>query len=353
MSKIKLMVAALWITTVISGHGKAVSGTITVSVDLSAQPLGEEARLWLPYPTTDAFQDVSNILIEGTYSESSIQTDETFKTPMLFARWAASTTNRTLILSFSATRREQPRPLFSQTEPALIPDEHALYLRATRMAPLSDDLLQLAAEITAEKNSILEKARAIYDWTVDNTTRNPETRGCGMGDVNTLLEQPCGKCADISSVFIALCRAAGVPAREVLGLRMGKSPVQDITTGQHCWAEFFLPGTGWVSADPADVRKKMLVENLQLNAPETAACREYFFGGLDAYRIKLGQGRDIHLAPGATGGSINYLMYPFAQVGGKTLDWLDPETFTYTITFEGNHKRCLAIVPNAVITSYN
>jgi transglutaminase-like putative cysteine protease len=119
----------------------------------------------------------------------------------------------------------------------------------------------------------------------------------------------------------------------VLGIRMGKESIQDITTWQHCWAEFFLPGTGWVSVDPADVRKKMLTENLNLDDQATDQYREYFFGNVDAYRIKLGQGRDILPNPPPKGGAINYLMYPYAQVGEKTLDWLNPETFHYTITY--------------------
>ena len=63
----------------------------------------------------------------------------------------------------------------------------------------------------------------IYDWTCENTYRDPKTRGCGAGDVCALLKNPGGKCADIHSVFVALARAAGVPAREVFGIRWGKN----------------------------------------------------------------------------------------------------------------------------------
>ncbi len=44
-------------------------------------------------------------------------------------------------------------------------------------------------------------------------------------------------------------------------------------------------------------------------------------------------GRDLILNPPQQGGPVNYLMYPFAQVGETTLDWLDPATFKYTITY--------------------
>ena len=327
-----IIIAAI-LTVLSSSRADTVSGTITIEVDLSKQAQGSEVRLWLPYPILDAVQDITEVAVRGDYATSAVYADKTFQTPMLFARWDASTKNRSLTFSFRAERTAITRPHFPTKNIAWNKADHALYLRPTTLAPLGADLQALANRITNGKDGVLEKARSIYDWTVENTWRNPETRGCGAGDLAALLKNPCGKCADISSVFIALCRASGVPAREVLGIRMGKEAVQDITTWQHCWAEFFLPGTGWVSVDPADVRKKMLVNNLKPDDPETTACREYFFGNVDAYRIKFGQGRDLLPNPEPAGGAINYLMYPFAQVGNETLDWLDPENFTYSITF--------------------
>lgn len=337
MTKIGISVLLI---SAMAAHAMAntVAGTITVSMDLSAHLAGEEVKLWLPYPVSDAAQDISDISIEGDYSASAVYTDKKFHTPMLFARWDADAKSRLLTLSFNASRNEIAAPAWPEQELPWNKADHALYLRSTTHAPLDGPVEMLAQQITDGKTGVLEKARAIYDWTVENTYRNPNTRGCGSGDVFALLKDPGGKCADISSIYIALCRAAGVPAREVLGIRMGKNPTQDITTWQHCWAEFFLPGTGWVSVDPADVRKKMLVDNLPLNDPKIMAIREYFFGGIDAYRIRLGQGRDLLPNPAPSIGAINYLMYPYAQVGEEALDWLDPKTFNYTITYTAASK---------------
>jgi transglutaminase-like putative cysteine protease len=328
------LITMLWFAAIAQSSSNTVSGTITVDIDLSQQPQGEEVQLWLPYPISDSSQDITDIALEGNYLESAVYTDKKFQTPMLYAKWNASAKNRNLTFSFKAKRTEIVRTKLPASESPWSTADHALYLRPTSNAPFTEDVQQLAEQITRGKDGVKEKARAIYDWTVDNTYRNPETLGCGSGDVCTLLKDPGGKCADISSIFIALCRASGVPAREVLGIRMGKTPIEDITTWQHCWAEFFLPGAGWVSVDPADVRKKILIDDLKLDDPDTQKCREYFFGGIDAYRVKLGQGRDILPNPEPVGGSINYLMYPFAQVGNRTLDWLDPEKFSYTIQFE-------------------
>jgi hypothetical protein len=49
--------------------------------------------------------------------------------------------------------------------------------------------------------------------------------------------------------------------------------------------------------------------------------------------VKLGLGRDLVLNPPQNGAPLNYLMYPYAEIGDETLDWLDPHNFKYTITW--------------------
>ena len=218
-------------------------------------------------------------------------------------------------------------------EPCWNPADYGKYLRPTSLGPIGGPVKELSEKITRGKTTVLARARAIYDWVCENMFRDPKTIGCGKGDVCLLLQKPGGKCTDISSVFIALARASGVPAREVFSVRLGKKPQQDVTTWQHCWAEFFLPGYGWVSVDPADVRKMMLVKKLDLKDDKTKYYRDYFWGNIDPYRVVIAHGRDVVLNPAQQGPPLNTFGYPYAEVGGQPIDFYDPSTFVYRITY--------------------
>jgi transglutaminase-like putative cysteine protease len=334
MKKICSFIILVFLVIVYSeSWAESISGEIIMDFDLSAHTTDKEVQIWLPYPVSDSHQHISNIHVEGDYSEYAVYTDRKFQTPILYARWENGSKTRKLTFSFTAKRREITRHSIPSKMVAWDPSDYALYLAPNRLGPVDGDVKKLADDITEGKNTLLEKAKAVYDWTCENTYRNPKTRGCGEGNVCLLLNDPGGKCADINSIFVALAKAAGIPSREMFGIRQGKKSGQDITTWYHCWAEFYLPGNGWIPVDPADVRKMMLKKNLTLSSPETAEYRDYFWGGIDAYRVKLSTGRDMTLNPAQAGQPVNYLMYPFAQVGEKTLDWLDPETFQYKITY--------------------
>jgi transglutaminase-like putative cysteine protease len=230
-------------------------------------------------------------------------------------------------------RQEVVRRDLPDKEAAWNPEDFKRYLAPTSLGPINQKVKDLAEKITQGKTGVKAKAKAVYDWTIENMYRDPNTVGCGLGDVITLLSMPSGKCTDIHSVFVALCRAAGVPAREIFGIRQGKAPEVDITTWQHCWAEFYLPGYGWVPVDPADVLKKMLVENLKRSDPKIKEARKYFWGAWDPYRVQLALGRDVQLNPAQDGPPLNNFGYPFAQIGRHSLDWYQPKNFTYKITY--------------------
>lgn len=310
------------------------SGTITMEFDLSAHDHDKDTQLWIPYPTSNKYQTITNVTVDGNHSSHAVYTESTFQSPMLHVHWDSGIKNRKLTFSFEVERQEVIRRNFPENEAPWSPADYTLYLAPTRLGPVDGEVKKLAEEITQGQTTVEGKAKAIYDWTCENTYRDPKTRGCGIGDVYRLLREPGGKCADISSIYVALARAAGVPAREIFGIRQGKKPVEDISKWQHCWAEFYLPGYGWVPVDPADVRKMMLKQNLTLSDAKTTEYRNYYWGGIDPYRLKLSEGRDLALNPPQFGQPVNYLMYPFAQIGQNTLDWLDPENFNYRITYK-------------------
>jgi len=154
--------------------------------------------------------------------------------------------------------------------------------------------------------------------------------------VEKVLAQRGGKCADISSVFVSIARAAGVPAREVFGLRLGKKDEEDMTSGHHCWSEFYVPGYGWVPADAADVRKIMLADKLDLKGAQDKI--DYYFGGVEQYRIALARGgRGYYLSPRQNDGPLNYFMYPYAEINGKSVDWLAGQAdLKYKVMFKAH-----------------
>jgi hypothetical protein len=71
------------------------------------------------------------------------------------------------------------------------------------------------------------------------------------------------------------------------------------------------------------------VEKLGLDSPKTREYRAYFWGGIDPYRVALAKGRDLRLNPPQAGAPLNTFGYPYAEIGGKPLDFYNPKGFSY------------------------
>jgi len=219
------------------------------------------------------------------------------------------------------------------------------FLRPTKLLPTDGIVKQTAVEITAGSKTDVEKARAIYEWIVENTFRDPKTRGCGEGDIRFMLESRDlgGKCADLNALYVGLARAAGLPARDAYGIRMAKSELgykslgassENVTKAQHCRAEVYLQQHGWVPVDPADVRKVVLEEppgNRPLDDAMVKSARARLFGSWEMNWIAYNFAHDVAL-PGSGGAPIGFLMYPQAETSERRVDCLEPDNFRYTIT---------------------
>lgn len=306
---------------------------VTMDFNLKAPENSNKVRLWLPYVISDKNQTVSDIKINGNYDNYYVTSDNEFGDKILYAEWAKGHKEWKMTYEFTVTRKEHITKDFTKKEIPFSETELKHFLKPQTLMPLDGKVKETALKITKGKKTNLEKAKAIYDWIVENMYRDPNVKGCGFGDVEKLLITMGGKCADIHSVFVALARASGVPAREIWGIRIPKGKSGNMTKAQHCWAEFYNPGYGWVVVDPADVRKAILEQNITLE--QAKPLREYFFGAVDENRIAFGMGRDLILNPPQDGKPLIYFMYPYAEVDGKPLNEdLYGFNIGYNITFK-------------------
>ncbi len=307
------------------------------------------SRIWLPLPLaqdTEWHRDLGSHW-SGNAARTEVVRDGKYGVSMLYAEWPADAASPRLELTsrFSARDRTvdpaKPRP----DAPRLSAAERAFFTAPTDYIPTDGVVRKTAQGIVKGARSDVDKARAIYEWVVDNTFRDPKVRGCGWGDIKSMLETNNlgGKCGDLNALFVGLARSVGVPARDVYGLRVAPSDhgyrslgigTPAATRAQHCRAEFFAEGRGWVPVDPADVRKVALEEppgKLTLDDPKVVAARKRLFGNWEMNWLAYNMGHDIVL-PHSKGPKLPYLMYPNGETGDERLDSLDPEAFKYTIT---------------------
>lgn len=318
---------------------------VTTRIDV-LRPSGV-TRAWIPLPSVNAdFQRVIGNSWAGNAAGVKIAADPKYGAQMACAEWAAGEKSPQVAVTSRVATRNRAID-FARPDPALRlrPADARFNTAPTALIPTDGIVRKTALGIVRGENTELGKARAIYQWIVDNTFRDPKVRGCGIGDIKSMLETGNlkGKCADLNALYVGLARSVGLAARDMYGVRVAKSAFgykslgagsPDITKAQHCRADVFVDGYGWVPVDPADVRKVVLEEppgDLPLDAPKVVAARKTLFGHWEMNWMAYNTAHDI-LLPGSSGPAIPFLMYPQAETEKGRLDPLDPSDFRYTIT---------------------
>ncbi|NNM72448.1 transglutaminase domain-containing protein [Enterovirga aerilata] len=307
-----------------------------------------ESQAWVPVPSvneSDWFRSMASTWTTNG-ADAALKKDPKYGAEFVHVTFPGSVASPFVEVASRVQTRDRLVDL-GKADPAVRPLSDAdrkLYLEATDLIPTGGIVKETADKIVAGKDGELEKARAIYEWVVENTFRNAATRGCGIGDIAAMLKSGDlgGKCADLNALFVGLARAAGLPARDVYGLRLAPSKFgykslgagsEIVTKAQHCRAEVFLSGFGWVPADPADVRKVALEEppgKLSLSDEKVLAARKALFGAWEGNWLAYNFAHDLAL-PGAAGPKLEFLMYPQAEIKTARLDCLDPDSFRYVI----------------------
>jgi len=181
----------------------------------------------------------------------------------------------------------------------------ARFLLPNRRVPVSGPLIDaIRKDLRPSGGSRVERARAIYDYVIDNMEYKKVGRGWGNGDTFWACTEKYGNCTDFHALFISLARAEGIPARFKIGFPIPEDRSEGVVAGYHCWVEFYLAGRGWLPIDASEAWKN-------------PARRDLYFGTQPADRIQFTVGRDLELGNGHQAGPLNYFIYPHVEVAGR------------------------------------
>jgi transglutaminase-like putative cysteine protease len=306
-----------------------------------------DATVWVPVPTINThWQRSLSSETSGNAEQTSIETDPKSGARFVVAQFKADTPSPSLQVTSRVQTMDRAVDWKSLQDNRESTATLRRWVQPSALVPTDGIVRKTALQITKGAHTDVDKAHRIYDWTIVSTYREPKVRGCGVGDIKALLETGDlgGKCADINGLFVGLCRAAGIPARDAYGLRLAPSAFgykelggnpASLKGAQHCRSEVHLQKYGWVAMDPADVDKVMRQETSEwikdAGHPLVVPVRKALFGGWEGNWMAYNTAVDVTL-PGAAGASLPFLMYPQAQSGAKRYDSYDPDNFKYTIT---------------------
>jgi len=115
-------------------------------------------------------------------------------------------------------------------------------------------IISVARQLASDVENPLLIVQKFYEWVSSNIQYQIQTDERGA---LWALENMVGDCSEYSDLFIALCRAYGIPARKVLGWAFS-DPVNYMALGSyqyhnysaHAWAEVYFEEYGWMAFDP-------------------------------------------------------------------------------------------------------
>jgi transglutaminase-like putative cysteine protease len=257
----------------------------------------KNARMWVPLAVSDAFQTIDIKSIRAPGKQTTLN-ELNYGNKVLFLELGPEDSNKMVEIRYQVQRLE--KSAYAED----IPDPEK-YLKPDRLVPINEEFRKIAGEVLAGKKGDLVRARALYDHVIDTMSYKKYGTGWGKGDAVYACDMRTGNCTDFHSYFIALSRAAGIPARFAIGAGIPSARDEGGISGYHCWAEFYAEGKWW----PVDISE----------GDKYSSLATYYFGHHPANRIELSRGRDLVVEPGPASSPINFLAYPVFEMGGESI----------------------------------
>ena len=130
-------------------------------------------------------------------------------------------------------------------------DDLKQYIMPSEIIDSNDeDITGFAAEIAEGEDDLYEVVHKLAEWTKSNVKYDLSTLTEKVSQkASWVLDYRKGVCDELTSLFIAMLRSLGIPAKFVSGVAYTESELFPENWGSHGWAEVYFPGYGWVPYD--------------------------------------------------------------------------------------------------------
>jgi transglutaminase-like putative cysteine protease len=231
-------------------------------------------------------------VVEGPDS-LRVTRDPRYGRSWLYAEGQASGKPLRIVTEFKVVREKISGRALPQQAAELTAEDRRAFAAELRLdekhMEVTPEIRKIADQLAGHERNPVLQARMFYDFVIAKSDHYSKfgsmPQGKCWGSATECLAGTGDCCTDQHALFIALCRARGIPCRLIYGSRLNpKNEGKDHDPGYRCWPKFYAPGLGWV---PLDV-----------SSGDTAGDRAAeWFGGLDDGRLEWAEGRDFDLEP--------------------------------------------------------
>jgi transglutaminase-like putative cysteine protease len=274
----------------------------------------KEVRWWVSIPDDERFQDVLDLKVVSAPGTWRVEREPSRGNRFLYIEVKdPKAAELEAVVEFTLRRQ----PVLVDVDPAKVgpitADHRTIFAAEVRQdephMAVTKEIAALAAKVCGDEQNPARETWKLLEYVAhetDHYSKDATKPRCGIGDAGECMTNQGGCCTDMHSLFIALARARGIPARLQMGYRVQEKNLgKEVDPGYRCWAEYFLPGYGWV---PADIVEADAADGL---GPER------WFRGLTERRVWLNQGREFVLAPAQAGGPVSTMSMGYAEIDGR------------------------------------
>ena len=285
--------------------------TMTVTAKADAAPAGETIRAWIPIPRQYPFQGDFELL---TTSSPVKHLDE----PK--ARFAPRTSSKPAQAGkptqFKVEYEYTAHAVWFDLKPAEVrpcdPNDPALkaFTREGPHVVFTPELRALSQQIVGDETNPYWKAKKCYDWIADNIKYSYAIEYSTIRNISDYCRaKGYGDCGQEALLFITLCRLNGIPARWQSGWNTfpGDKTIHD-------WSEIYLAPYGWMPVDPYMGIWAMRYATT-LKPEQKREIRDFYFGGLDQYRMIANSDHSQALEPAETHHALGRRGFPARRTG--------------------------------------